>query len=174
MTLHASHDGGCLVLTQGRITLREQLPPEAAQLADGKPGGLTWIDGVPGEGTMSAASMTVAAGNAGVYHQGWGLFVIMRTHDLTAVGGAGFHGPPAHGSVEIGYDLSVSGRGFGWATDAARVLSEWALAQPEIEAVMATTDPLNTASQAVLDRVGFHRVADRGDLWAFELMELPV
>jgi len=68
----------------------------------------------------------------------------------------------------------VSGRGHGWATDAARVLSEWALAQPEVEAVMATTDPLNTASQAVLERVGFKRVANRGDLWAYELLEPPL
>lgn len=65
MTLHASHDAGSLVLTQGRLILREQLPGEAALLADGKPGTLTWIDGVPGEGTMSAASMTVAAASAG-------------------------------------------------------------------------------------------------------------
>lgn len=173
MTLHASHEGGGLVLTEGRVTLREQLPAEAAQLADGKPGGLAWIDGVPGQGTMSAASMTVAAAGAGVYQPGWGLFVIVSTEDRTAVGGAGYHGPPDRGAVEIGYDLSESARGSGWATDAARVLCQWALSQPEVLMVLATTEPANRASQAVLERVGFVRVANRGDLWAYELTTMP-
>ncbi|MBM9509571.1 GNAT family N-acetyltransferase [Actinacidiphila acididurans] len=173
MTLHASHDEGRLVLTQGRLTLREQLPQEAALLAEGKPGSLTWIDGVPGEGTMGAASMTVAAARAGAYRPGWGLFAIMRTEDATAVGGVGFHGPPLRGAVEIGYDLTESGRGAGWATDAARALCQWALGQPEVLVVLATTEPGNRASQAVLGRVGFGRVADRGDLWAYELTRLP-
>ena len=39
--------------------------------------------------------------------------------------------------------------------------------------VLATTEPANRASQAVLERVGFLRVADRGDLWAYELTTLP-
>jgi RimJ/RimL family protein N-acetyltransferase len=173
MTLHASLDGGRLVLTQGRLTLREQLPHDAAQLADGKPAGLTWIDGVPGEGTIGAASMTVAAAAAGVYRPGWGVFAIQRTLDGTALGGAGFHGPPDAGAVEIGYDLSTSGRGAGWATDAARALCQWALGQPEVDLVLATTEPANAASQAVLTRVGFQRVADRGELWAYELRGLP-
>ncbi|SEO28438.1 GNAT family N-acetyltransferase [Actinacidiphila rubida] len=173
MTLHSSHDGGRLVLTQGRLTLREQLPDDAAQLADGKPASLVWIDGVPGDGTSRAASMTVAAAKAGVYQPGWGLFAVIRTEDGVAVGGTGFHGPPDHGSVEIGYDLSESARGEGWATDAARALSEWALAQPEVMVVLATTEPENVASQAVLERVGFTRVADRGELWAYELTSPP-
>jgi RimJ/RimL family protein N-acetyltransferase len=173
MTLHASHDAGSLVLSQGRLTLREQLPQEAALLADGKPGEFTWIDGVPGDGTMSAASMTVAAAGAGVYRPGWGLFVIQRTEDLTALGGVGFHGPPDQGSVEIGYDLSESGRGGGWATDAARALCQWALSQPDVVVVLATTEPGNHASQAVLERIGFERVANRGDLWSYELTTMP-
>lgn len=173
MTLHASHDGGRLVLTQGRLTLREQLPEDAALLADGKPAGLVWVDGVPGAGTVGAASMTVAAAAAGVYRPGWGVFAIQRSDDLVALGGAGFHGPPDNGAVEIGYDLSESGRGAGWATDAARVLCQWALAQPGVLVVLATTEPANRPSQTVLERVGFARVANRGELWAYELTSLP-
>lgn len=173
MTLHASHDRGRLVLTQGRLTLREQLPEEATLLAEGKPAALVWIDGVPGDGTIGAASMTVSAAQAGVYRPGWGLFAITRTEDRTALGGAGFHGPPTRGAVEIGYDLSVSGRGQGWATDAARALCQWALGQPDVMVVLATTEPGNRASQAVLGRVGFVRVADRGELWAYELTAPP-
>jgi len=174
MTLHASHDDGRLVLTQGRLTLREQLCKDAVQLAEGKPAALVWIDGVPGEGTVGAASMTVVASRSGVYRPGWGLFVILRTEDGVAVGGAGFHGPPDKGEVEIGYDLSESARGAGWATDAARMLCQWAMAQPQVTVVLATTEPGNSASQAVLQRVGFNRVADRGELWGYELTSIPV
>ncbi|WP_037915197.1 GNAT family N-acetyltransferase [Actinacidiphila yeochonensis] len=174
MTLHTAYDAGRLVLTAGRVTLREQGPEEAAQLADGKPAGLTWVDAVPGEGTISAASMTVAAAAAGVYQPGWGLFAIQRTADGTAVGGAGFHGPPDRGAVEIGYDLAPSARGDGWATDAARALCVWALSQPQVVVVLAATVPGNRASQAVLERIGFERVSDRGELWAYELTGLPV
>jgi RimJ/RimL family protein N-acetyltransferase len=174
MTLHASHDAGRLVLTQGRLILREQLAEDAVQLADGKPAALVWIDGVPAEGTVGAASMTVVSSRAGVYQPGWGLFAIVRTEDGVALGGAGFHGPPDESQVEIGYDLSESARGAGWATDAARILCQWALAQPHVGSVLATTEPDNSASQSVLKRVGFHRIADRGELWAYELTSIPV
>jgi len=173
MTLQASLDQGRLVLVRGRLTLREQFPEEATRLAEGKPGALVWIDGVPGDGTVGAASMTVAAARAGAYRPGWGLFAITRTEDGTALGGVGFHGPPDHGAVEIGYDLSESARGMGWATDAARVLCQWALAQPGVLVVVATTEPGNHASQSVLGRVGFTRVTDRGMLWAYELTSPP-
>jgi RimJ/RimL family protein N-acetyltransferase len=161
------------VLTQGRLVLREQLPEDAALLSDGKPAALAWVDGVPGEGTVGAAMMTVAASKAGVYQPGWGLFAIIRAEDGVALGGVGFHGPPDRGAVEIGYDLSESARGAGWATDAARALCQWALAQPQVMVVLATTEPANRPSQAVLERVGFERVADRGELWAYELVTMP-
>jgi RimJ/RimL family protein N-acetyltransferase len=117
--------------------------------------------------------MTVAASKAGVYQPGWGLFAIIRAEDGVALGGVGFHGPPDRGAVEIGYDLSESARGAGWATDAARALCQWALAQPQVMVVLATTEPANRPSQAVLERVGFERVADRGELWAYELVTMP-
>lgn len=170
-TPQASHVHGRLVLSHGRLTLREQLPEEAAQLADGKPAGLVWIDGGPGEGTIIAAGMSTIAAAAGVHTPGWGLFVIQRSDDGLALGGIGFHGPPsaADGLVEIGYDLSESARGAGWATDAVLVLSRWALSRAGVNAVVATTDPGNRASQRVLERAGFGRVADRDAHWAYEL-----
>jgi RimJ/RimL family protein N-acetyltransferase len=171
MIPQVSQVDGRLVLTHGRLVLREQLPDEASQLADGKPAGLAWIDGGPGEGTIVAAGMLAIAAEAGVYAPGWGLFVIQRSEDGVAIGGIGFHGPPAEaeGVVEIGYDLSESARGAGWATDAALVLSRWALGRAEVRTVVARTDPDNRASQRVLERAGFGRVADRDGQRAYEL-----
>lgn len=157
------------VLREGRVVLREQLPEEAALLAAGRPGPLTWIDNVPGPGSVIAAGMTVRAWAEGRYVPGWGLYAIQRATDSVAVGGIGFHGPPSDGAVEVGYDLSASARGAGWATEALRVLAGWALRQPGVGTVLAATEPWNTPSQRVLDRAGFTRVADRGGLYMYEL-----
>lgn len=169
MALRTSHDNGRQVLESGRVTLREQLPADCALLAEGKPGELVWIDGIPGAGTIVAAGMTVAADAAGVFQPGWGVFAIQRSEDGVALGGIGFHGPPTDGVAEIGYDLSVSARGAGWATDALLTLAEWTFGRPGVRLLLATTEPANVLSQRVLERAGFTRVADRGELRAFEL-----
>lgn len=164
-----SYDGGRVVLRDGRVELREQLPPEAARIADGRSADLRWIDGAPCEGTTVAAGMVVKAFTVGLYVPGWGVFTIVRAEDGVALGGIGFHGPPANGAVEVGYDLSRSARGAGWATDSVRLLSAWALGQPGVRTVLATTEPANSPSQAVLARAGFTRVEDRDGMWAYEL-----
>ncbi|MDF3291845.1 GNAT family N-acetyltransferase [Streptomyces silvisoli] len=171
MAPDASHDSARLELRDGRVALREVMPEEAARMADGAPDGLRWIDGAPGEGTVVAARMVTKAAVAGQHRPHWGLFAILRAEDAMAVGGMGFHGPPVDGVVEVGYDLSVSGRGAGWATDALRLLTGWTLRQPEVRTVLATTEPDNRASQRVLGRVGFRRVEDREGLRAYELTE---
>lgn len=164
-----SYDGGRVVLREGRVELREQLPPEAARITDGRSTGLRWVDGIPCEGTVVAAGMVVKAYAAGTYVPGWGAYTVVRAEDGAAVGGIGFHGAPSAGAVEIGYDLSVSARGAGLATEAVRLLSAWALGQPDVRTVLAATEPGNRASQAVLGRAGFARVADREGMFAYEL-----
>lgn len=164
-----SYDGGRVVLHDGRVELREQLPPEAARIADGLSTDLRWIDETPCEGTVVAAGLIVQAFTVGLYVPGWGVFTILRHQDGVALGGIGFHGPPRDGKVEIGYDLSVSARGAGWATDAVRLLSAWALGQPGVRTVVATTEPFNTPSQAVLARAGFTRIEDRDGMRLYEL-----
>lgn len=172
MAYRTACEDGRFVLGDGRVTLREHSPEDAAVLADGKPGELRWIDGEPGEESIGAAGMTVRASIAGRYRSPWGIFAILRAEDGVALGSIGFHGPPlpsgpSGGEVEVGYDLSRSARGAGWATDAVRLLVGWALEQPEVRTVLATTEPRNGPSQRVLARAGFERIADRGALWAY-------
>ncbi|WP_328535628.1 GNAT family N-acetyltransferase [Streptomyces sp. NBC_00344] len=172
MTARISRENGLLVMDAGRLTLREQSPAAAAVLADAGTAGFDWLDGAPGSGTQIAGKMVMTAAEAGVFAPGWGLFVIQRTEDGAAIGGIGFHGPPADGAAEIGYDLTESARGAGWATDAVAAISQWALSLPSVHTVLACTDPGNQASQRVLTRAGFTRVADRDSLWAYELTSL--
>ncbi len=59
--------------------------------------------------------------------------------------------------VEVGYWLVPEGRGRGRATRALRLVSRWALSQPEVARVELRTAPENTASQRVAERNGFQR-----------------
>ncbi|MEU6172683.1 GNAT family protein [Streptantibioticus parmotrematis] len=168
-----SYEAERTVLREGRVVLWEVLPQDAGRIADGGTAGLSWIDGLPGDGTVDAAGIVLKAAIAGMYVPGWGVYCVLRAEDEVAVGGIGFHGPPQDGEVEIGYDLSVSARGAGWATDALRLLSGWALDRPGVGRAVATTEPSNTPSQGVLSRAGYSRIADRDGLWAYELTAAP-
>lgn len=169
MAYQQSHENGRFVLRNNRVTLREHTPGDAAVVADGKPGDLDWIDGAPGEASIGAAGMTARAAAAGYHRSPWGIFAILRAEDDVALGSIGFHGPPDpdEGEVEVGYDLSHSARGAGWATGALRLLMEWVVERPEIRTVIATTEPWNVPSQRVLLRADFTRTADRGDLYVY-------
>jgi RimJ/RimL family protein N-acetyltransferase len=89
--------------------------------------------------------------------------VVERTTDLV-VGGIGFLGPPGDGTVEVGYGIVPSRQGRGYATEALTALVAVAWTDPGVRSVWAGTDPGNLASQTVLERAGFSRVAaDEGD-----------
>jgi 8-oxo-dGTP pyrophosphatase MutT (NUDIX family) len=83
---------------------------------------------------------------------GFGVWLVFRGDEL--VGDAGFHAPPANGEVELGYSTLPEHRGRGYATEAARALVEWALAQPGVERVVAEFEHDNPSSQRVLEKIG--------------------
>ncbi|CAM5704116.1 GNAT family N-acetyltransferase OS=Streptomyces tendae OX=1932 GN=GUR47_26605 PE=4 SV=1 [Streptomyces tendae] len=149
-----------LVIPAERLTLQGLTPAAAADLTAGGDGGFTWVDGGPFQGTRDAAGMLLKSYKTGVHRPVWGIFVLVRREDGRAVGGIGFHGvPDEKGRVEIGYDLAEAARGNGYATEALRALSAWALGREAVTSVLATTEPGNTASQAVIARAGFTRIA---------------
>lgn len=97
--------------------------------------------------------------------------VMVERHSQTVVGDLGFHAPPgADGSVEIGYSVIPERRGRGYAGEAVGALVAWALARPEVDAVVAGCDPGNLASIRVLERAGFARRGGRdGEIrWRLE------
>jgi RimJ/RimL family protein N-acetyltransferase len=162
-----------LVIEAGRLTLQGVTPAAAGDLAAGGDGGFAWVDGGPFQGTRDAAGMLLKAYEAGVHRPEWGVFALVRREDGRAVGGIGFHGPPDEdGRVEVGYDLAEAARGHGYATEGLRALTAWALERDEVTSVCATTEPDNTASQAVIARAGFRRVRVAGEgagQYAYEL-----
>ncbi|MFB6959137.1 GNAT family N-acetyltransferase [Streptomyces sp. NPDC056309] len=153
-----------------RLTLEGVTPAAARDLSDGGDGGFPWVEGGPYEGTQGAAGMTVKAYEGGAYRPEWGMFVLVRREDGCAVGGMGFHGvPDEEGRVEVGYDLAVSARGHGYATEALRALSGWALARDDVRLLVATVDRANLPSQRVVTRAGFVAVREGEEEIFYEL-----
>ena len=84
-----------------------------------------------------------------------------------------FHGKPDDGIAEVGYGIEESSRSQGLATEATRACVEWALSQPGIIAVRATTFPWHHASLGVIRKVGMIQCGVRehaifGELYVFE------
>ncbi|MFI0512503.1 GNAT family N-acetyltransferase [Streptomyces sp. WSLK1-5] len=147
-----------LVLSTDRLTLQGVTPASAADLAAGGDGDFAWVEDGPFDGTREAAGMTIKAYEAGVHRPEFGLFVLVRREDGRAIGGMGFHGAPDEdGRAEVGYDLAESARGQGYATEALRALSDWALARDDVHSLCATIEPDNAASQRVIARAGYTR-----------------
>lgn len=89
------------------------------------------------------------------------------------VGSVVFHGRPADGVAEVAYGVEDGSQGLGYASEATSACVEWALGQPSIVAVQATTVPWHTASLRVIAKLGMGRVGVRehevlGELLVFE------
>ena len=64
---------------------------------------------------------------------------------------------PGYRSAEMGYCFTDAAWGQGYATEAARVLLEWAYNSLDLNRVQAETDTRNAASARVLEKLGFVR-----------------
>ncbi|WTB93079.1 GNAT family N-acetyltransferase [Streptomyces cellulosae] len=157
------------VLRSERLDLEGATPAVAASLALAGDGGFTWAGGAPADGTRVGAGIGVKQYEEGAYHPEWGTYVLVRREDDRAVGAMGFHSAPVDGRVEIGYDLVVEARGNGYATEALRTLSAWALAQDTVHTVVAVVDETNVPSQKVVTRAGFTEVSRHENQITYEL-----
>jgi len=104
----------------------------------------------------------------------WGDSLVLPKEDPPRIiGSVVFRGRPDDGIAEVGYGIEESSRGVGLATEATLACVEWALAQPGITAVRATTFPWHVASLAVIRKCGMVPCGTRphelfGDLLVFE------
>jgi RimJ/RimL family protein N-acetyltransferase len=98
----------------------------------------------------------------GSAHVGWyGWYAITRDSEGrrdSLVAGAGYLGPPAQGSVEVGYSVIPEARGRGYATELVEALVMHAFTHSEVHSVTAHTSDSNISSTQVLLRCGFQRV----------------
>jgi RimJ/RimL family protein N-acetyltransferase len=88
-------------------------------------------------------------------------FEIVLTQDGTAIGDAGFKGPPDdEGSVEIAYGIDPAYEGRGYATEAADGLVNFASRDSRVRVIRAHTLPTGGASMRVLEKCGFAFVGE--------------
>lgn len=161
-----------LVIPTERLTLEGVTPAAAKDLATVGDGGFEWIEGGPLEGTRVGAGLVFKQYEDGVHRPEWGTYVLVRREDGRALGAMGFHSVPDEaGRVEVGYDLVEAARGHGYATEALRALSAWALGREEVTTVVANVERDNVPSQKVLARAGFEAVAEEAEHITYELAE---
>jgi RimJ/RimL family protein N-acetyltransferase len=92
---------------------------------------------------------------------GFGLLAIIERATGRVVGEVGLQLLEAGPDVELGYTLSRAAWGRGYATEAARAVLLWAFAGLGLKRVVAVTDPANSASQGVLDKLGMRPLGMR-------------
>ncbi|MFI7224785.1 GNAT family N-acetyltransferase [Nonomuraea angiospora] len=140
-------------LTTDRLVLRSWTPGEAGAVLHG-PRSAHWAEDFPAEGDHVIAGLFAE-------HPGWlgeyGHRQIIERDGGLVVGSIGLFWPPADGTLEIGYGIVASRRGRGYAPEATRALTEFALGAPGVHTVCAGVELSNPASIRVLEKAGFER-----------------
>ncbi|ONI87736.1 GNAT family N-acetyltransferase [Saccharothrix sp. ALI-22-I] len=140
-------------LTTDRLVLRSWTPGDVTAVLDGArlP---HWAGDFPAEGDR------VIAGLFAEHPQwlgGYGHRLIVERDGGLLVGSIGLFWPPSDGTLEIGYGIVASRRGRGYASEATRALTEFALTAPGVHTVCADVELSNPASVRVLEKAGFRR-----------------
>jgi RimJ/RimL family protein N-acetyltransferase len=82
-------------------------------------------------------------------------YVLKPDRDGPVIGAFGLHRRIGPESIEIGYWMHADHAGHGYATAAARALTEAALGLPEVARVEIHTDEANVISAAIPRRLGY-------------------
>jgi RimJ/RimL family protein N-acetyltransferase len=109
----------------------------------------------------------------------WWARLIVRLSDRAVIGSAGFTGPPNYrGVITMGYSVLPAEEGQGYATEAAKMLIDWGLTQPEVRAIEATISPSNSASKRIAEKCGMIKIGmahdrEEGDVEVWEIRRPP-
>lgn len=109
----------------------------------------------------------------------WGdRLLITRQGPPRIVGSVVFHGrPDDDGIAEVAYGVEPASQRLGLATEGTRACVEWALQQPGVVSVTATTMPFHQASLRVIQKLGMRRCGERehpmfGELQVYEVRSI--
>jgi RimJ/RimL family protein N-acetyltransferase len=93
----------------------------------------------------------------------WGARVLVTRDALRqVVGSVVLDGrPDPTGTVEVAYGVDGAWQGHGFATEGTNAVVRWALMQPAVGRVTASTFPWHESSLRVLRKIGMHEVGTR-------------
>jgi ribosomal-protein-alanine N-acetyltransferase len=91
----------------------------------------------------------------------WMYFMVLpAAGERILIGTCGYKGPPADGTVEVGYGVVTEHQRRGYASEAARGLVARAFELLEVRRVIAETLPELTPSIGVLQKCGFEPIGE--------------
>lgn len=153
-----------------RLTLHAIDTAEAERIVARRAGAAdVWADDFPFDGEVAGVTAFLSATAADGNQWPFGHYRITRNVDGQAIGGIGLWRQPDSGCVEVGYGLSPSARGQGYAAEALAALLTVA-AEQGVSRVVADTANDNFASQRTLERAGFRQAGADGDLYLYEVL----
>ncbi|MFJ9643736.1 GNAT family N-acetyltransferase [Streptomyces sp. NPDC101206] len=141
-------------LTTDRLALRSWTTAEATAVLRATRRPADWAEGFPAEGDRVIAGLFE---DNPAWLGAYGHRLIVERGSGLVVGSIGLFWPPAEGVLELGYGVVASRRGLGYATEAARALTAYALTAPGVHTVVAGVELSNPASVRVLEKAGFER-----------------
>lgn len=155
-----------------RLCLRPLSPETVQAIVDARrlPG---WADDYPDTGDVEIARMLHGSAWLRPEIAVWGHRQVIESASGLAIGGVGYFGPPARGSVEIGYGIVPSRQGRGYATEAVRAMLRFAWTCPAVKEVLAGTSEDNHASRRVLEKTGFGYLGRDGDELRYHVLRPP-
>ncbi|MEO7454765.1 MAG: GNAT family N-acetyltransferase [Gemmatimonadaceae bacterium] len=145
-----------IVAETDRLTLRRMTEADAVHML----AILTDTDfvrfvGDRGVRTLEAAESYLRAGPMASYEQhGFGLYLVIRRDDESAVGVCGLLKRDYLEDVDVGYALLPHARGHGFALESVRAVSEHAARDVGVTRLLAIISPENAASRVVAERAG--------------------
>jgi RimJ/RimL family protein N-acetyltransferase len=92
--------------------------------------------------------------------RGYGFWAVVEKSSGREVGSCGFGPQPGTGAPEFGYLYARHAWGRGYATEAGRAVMHYGFERLGFARVVACTTPEHTASQRVLEKLGFHYVGN--------------
>ena len=146
-------------LTDGVVTLRRVGPGDADDIVAMRSLPDVYAAMVPAAPPNPAAVARACAQADARWLEGTRAWMCVRDAATGAFAGEmGLHvTDPLSGEAMTGYSLTSAWRGKGYASRALRLVADWALGTAGVGRLTAGTDPGNTASQRVLEAVGFTR-----------------
>ncbi len=100
-------------------------------------------------------------------------FIVEKDQEIV-IGSIGFKAEPdKDGIVEIGFGIDPAFRQKGYATEAVKALTGWALSQNDIQKVVAECELDNKPSIRVLEKAGMQKTGIEEDMIKWEIKLKP-